>query len=266
MGRLAQFGKAMAVIFVPIGIIIATALVAGDWAATLVTMGLFGIVGLGLAAAGVGRVRGWLKLRASSATDPGAVDPGPAELEGVARPLNGTLDPPRSDEDTESLVYEHVVKRKRQDHSDGETREYWDTQTNVTETIPFVVEGDGGDVVVDPEDADLLLEDSYSQQGSQLREYVRRVDPDEEVYVAGNVVHATSYDGETDGRQYAVKRPPTRVPEVLRRLYDRPFVVADAAEATAEKRLFWAGVKVCGLALFYNAIYVPVLLAILGVI
>jgi len=266
MGKLAQIGKAAATIFVPIGIIIATVLVAGDWAGALVTMGLFGLVGLGLAAAGVGRALAWLRLRGSAATDPGAVDTGPTEIGGVARPLNGTLDPPRSDEDTESLVYEHVVKKKRRDHSDGETREYWETQTNVTETVPFVVEGDGGDVVVDPEDADLLLEDSYSQRGSQQQEYVRRVDPDEEVYVAGNAVHATSYDGETDGRQYAVERPPTRVPELLRRLYDRPFVVADTAEETAEKRLFWAGVKVCGLALFYNAIYAPMLLAILGVI
>lgn len=266
MGRLAQLGKVIAVIFGPIALILATVSVVGEEAGAFVALGFFGVVGLGLAAAGVGRIRAWLRLRGSSSSDPGAVDPGPVEIEGVARPLETTIDPPHADDGVDSLIYERVVKKKRREHDDDGTREYWDTTTNDTETLPFVVAGDSGEVVIDPEGADLLLEDSYSHHGSDYREYVRRLDAGEEVYVAGEAVHATSYSGETDGKQYVVERPSTRVPEALRRLYDRPFLVADSAEETAVKRLFRAGAKVCGLALFYNVIYVPLLLGFVGVL
>jgi hypothetical protein len=49
------------------------------------------------------------------------------------------------------------------------------------------------------------------------------------------------------------------VPEALRRLYDRPLV-------TAEKRPFRTGANVCGLALFQDIIYAPLLLGFVGVL
>lgn len=80
-----------------------------------------------------------------------------------------------------------------------------DTTTSDTETAPFVVAGDGG-VVVGPEGTDLLLADAYSHHGSDHREYVRHLDVDEAVYVAGETTHTTSCHDEVNGSQCAVER------------------------------------------------------------
>ncbi|WP_299266035.1 hypothetical protein [Halorientalis sp.] len=264
MGSLEQIGKAAGVIVFPIAVIIAVTAVAGRRAGALAVFALFGLVGIALLLAGAGRIRAWLRLRGSSAAGPDRVDPGPTEVAGTARPLEETVEPPRADDETESLVYEHIVKKKRRETDEDGTREYWEATTNDTVTVPFVVEGGNDAVVVDPAGADLLLEDSFSERDSARREYVRRLDPGEAVYVAGEAVHTTEVDGNTDGRQYVIKRPETRVPELLRRVYDQPFVLSDSSEDDAERRLLWNGVKASGLALFYNAIYVGLLVALLG--
>jgi hypothetical protein len=52
----------------------------------------------------------------------------------------------------------------------------------------------------------------------------------------------------------------------LRQPCDCSFLVADSVEETAERRLSRAGAKLCGVALFYNVIYVPLLLGFVGVL
>ena len=264
IGSIEQIGAVAGLVLFPIAVIVAVTAVAGQAAGGLAVLAVFDIVGIALLLAGAGRIRAWLRLRGSSAAGPDRVDPGPTEVAGTARPLEETVEPPRADDGTESLVYEHIVEKKRRETDEDGTREHWEATTNDTVTVPFVVEGEDGAVVVDPAGADLLLEDSFSERRSARREYVRRLDPGEEVYVAGEAVHATGVDGNTDGQQYAIKRPETRAPELLRRVYDQPFVLSDSSEDDAEKRLFWNGVKASGFALFYNAIYVGILVAFLG--
>jgi len=263
MGRLANAAKAAATIFVPVGLIMTASAVAGQDAALLVTVAFFGLVGLLLVLASAGRTRAWLRLRGSSATDPGTVNPGPVEVTGTAWPLDSrdTLTPPRADEGAESLVYEHAIQKKRRS-SDPDEPDRWKTTTNTSEGVVFAVEGDAGEVVVDPTGADLLLDDSYTAENSARREYVRRLDPGEQVYVAGEAVSATGFDGPTDGRRYGIERPSTRVPEVLRRVYDQPFVVSDTSEEGAQRQLLANGLKIAGLALFYNVLYVGILVGL----
>jgi hypothetical protein len=207
---------------------------------------LFVLIGFVILAGGVGRLRAWWRLRGSEASAPGRLDTGPVEVEGTAKPLEDTLSSPR--ENVDSLVYEHVVKEKHVDHDpDQGTDTEWRTVVNDTETVPFVVEGEGGSAVVDPEGATKLLEPSVQKRQGDRRIEVSRLDVDEPVYVAGQSVDASKADVATDGQRRVVKEPTTWMPNVLRRLYEAPFVLSDAKEENAEDRLFWSGVKTLGL-------------------
>jgi hypothetical protein len=209
-------------------------------------LALFVLIGLAILAGGIGRLRAWWRLRDSEASTPGRLGTGQVEVEGTAKPLDGTLTSPR--ENADSLVYEHIVKEKHVDHDpDQGTHTEWRTIVNDTETVPFVVEGDGGSAVVDPGGATKLLEPSVSRRQGDRRIEVSRLDVGEPVYVAGQSVDAGTADVATDGQRRVVREPTTWVPNFLRRLYEAPFVLSDSKEGEAEDRLLWSGVKTSAL-------------------
>lgn len=203
---------------------------------------LFVLIGLLILVAGAGRLRAWWRLKGSEASAPGNLDTGPVEVEGTAQPLEETLTSPR--ENADSLVYEHIVKEKHVEHDpDQGTQTEWRTVVNDTESVPFVVEGEGESAVVEPGGATNLLEASVEHRQGDRRIEVSRLDVGEPVYVAGQSVDASAADVATDGQRRVVREPSTWVPNFLRRLYEEPFVVSDSKEGEAEDRLFWSGVK-----------------------
>ena len=211
---------------------------------------LFVVIGIAILAGGVGRLRAWWRLRQSSASAPGSLDTGPVEVEGTAAPLDETLSSPR--EDADSLVYEHTVKEKHVDHDpDQGTQTEWRTIVDETETVPFVVEGEDGSAVVDPAGTTKLLDPSVERRQGDRRITVSRLDVGEPVYVAGESVTASSSEVRTDGQRRVVREPTTWMPNVLRRLYEAPFVLSDSKEGEAEDRLFWSGVKTSALGVLW---------------
>lgn len=205
---------------------------------------------------GAASLRAWARLRGGDAVAPRAVEAGPVELRGVARPLAETLSAPRTDDSVESLAYEHVVKVQ-----DQETEERWRTVTDERESVPFVVAGEGGgEVVVDPDGAELVLEPSVEQRSSDRKVTVSRVDAGEEVYVTGEATPAYDLDIRTDGREFAIRAPESRLPEWLRWLRGFPFLVSDASEAAAQRQLLLvgAGTIVAGVLVFGTALFLLV--------
>jgi hypothetical protein len=214
---------------------------------------LFVLIGILILAGGIGRLRAWWRLRGSEASAPGRLDTGPTEVEGTAKPLDETLTSPR--EGVDSLAYEHTVREKHVDHDpDQGTQTEWRTVVDETETVPFVVEGDHEEAVVDPAGATNLLETAVQQRQGDRKIEVSRLDVGEPVYVAGQAVRAGDADVPTDGQRHVVRAPETWVPNVLRRLYEEPFVLSDAKEGEAEDRLLWSGVKTLALGVVWLAI------------
>lgn len=227
---------------------------AGNMLVQIGVLALFGLIGVVLVLGAVGRLRAWLNLRGAEAETPRTVGPGHCEVEGTAKPLDQTIDSP--EERVDCLAYHHVVKeRERRPDPDGDgTETEWETRTNDKRSVPFVVEADGAEVVVDPDDATYLLETSVSERRGDRKITVDRLDVGEPAYVAGEVVPTRESGVATDGQRYVVESPTTWVPSLLRRLYDEPFVLSDAKEGAAEKRLLWSSVKLLFFALVWLGI------------
>ncbi len=230
---------------------------------TIGVVGLFVLVGVVILIAALGRFRAWWRLKNSEASAPARLDTGHTEVEGTAQPLENTLTSPR--EGTTCVVYEHKVEERRIDHDpDGGTRREWHTITDETHTVPFVIEGERGEAVVDPDGATNLLETSVSTRSGDRRTTVKRLDVGEPAYVAGEAVRAIETDVPTDGQRHVVKGPSTWIPNALRRLYEDPFVLSDAKEGAAERRLLWSGVKFLAFAALWLGITGAIALAILS--
>jgi len=229
----------------------------------LAVIGLFILVGLVVLVAALGRFRVWWRLKGSEASGPDRLDAGHAEVQGTAKPLERTLTSPR--EQADCVVYGHKIEERRIDHDpDGGTQRKWRTIKNETSSVPFLIEGEHEEAVVDPEGATNLLETSVSTSSGNRRTTIKRLDVGEPVYVAGEVVRAGEADIPTDGQRHVVKGPSTWIPNALRRFYDDPFVLSDAKEGTAERRLLWSGVKTLGFAFLWLGITGLIAIAILS--
>lgn len=201
------------------------------------------LFGLGAAAlgvlvllSGVGKLRSWNTLRSSAA---GAVTgAGMAEVEGTAKPLRETLDPPRGD--AESVVYEYEKEEYRPD-TDNDGGSDWHTVDSDSGNVPFVVDSDGQAVVVDPADADHLLADSREKSGNGIRHTSSRLDVGESCYAAGTAVSAADSSVDTDGQQYVLERGDGALGGSLGAITGSPFVVSDSGEEAAESRLLKGG-------------------------
>jgi hypothetical protein len=224
---------------------------------------LFVLIGLILLIAAIGRFRAWWRLKSSGANAPGRLNTGHTEVEGTARPLEKTLTSPH--EEAACLVYEHKIEEREIDHDpDGGTQRRWRTVTDETHTVPFILEGEYEEAVVDPAGATNLLETSVSTRSGDRRTTITRLDVGEPVYVAGEAVRADEADVSADGQPHVVRGPSTWVPNALRRLYEEPFVISDAKEGTAERRMLWGGVKTLGVAVLWLGITGAASLAVLG--
>lgn len=218
-----------------------------DQTIALAAVGLFVLIGLIILVVAAGKFRAWWRLKSSTATGPGRLDTGHTEVQGTAKPLEETLTSPR--EQATCVVYEHKIEEREIDHDpDGETERTWNTVKDDTYTVPFRIEGDGGEAAVDPEGATPLLETSVSSRSGDRRTTIKRLDVGEPVYVAGEAVRSSEADVPTDGQRHVVKGPSTWMPNALRRLYDDPFIISDSKEGAAERRLLWSGVKTLAVA------------------
>jgi len=194
--------------------------------------GVFAVIGLLMLLSGIGRLRAWNEIRGTSA---GAVTgPGTVEVEGVAKPLRETLDPPHGTAD--SLAYRYEQEERRRDPDPDEHGKEWHTVENERDSVPFVVESGADEVLVDPGDADFLFEKSSDRQGDR-RHKSARLDVGEAVYVAGQAVPAAEADVTPDGQRYTITDGGSMLGKKLSGLTGTPFVIADMGEDAAEDRL-----------------------------
>jgi hypothetical protein len=201
-----------------------------------VIMGVFGLFGALIVLAGAGQLKSWNRLKSMSA---GAVTgKGVVEVEGTARPLHETLTSPHWNADSLAFEYEHEERRHDHDMDDGGSE--WHTEKSITDSVPFVIDSSSGDVVVDPDGANLLFEQQRERNG-RTRHTARRLDVDEDVYVAGEAIPAHESNVDADGHKYVVTRTDSTVSGSLGSLFGSPFVLSDSGEDEAERRLLKRG-------------------------
>lgn len=219
--------------------------------------GLFALVGLAIVAVGGLNLQKWWTMRGM---DPAgaSVGGGLQELEGRARPVDGTVTAPFTD--TESLICEYEVESHRHDHDGSD----WHTRTHDTEAVPFEVEHEGTAVAVDPENAQRLLTQEFrvdtgrtdqyppgiqqyfdggetvelgpiefNTHGGRLRFTENRLEPGEEVYVLGPAEQDASAVPDGSDARLAIAPGDRGWKEWI--LGD-PFVVSDSGEGQAERR------------------------------
>lgn len=199
--------------------------------------GIFGVLGLLILLSGVGRLRAWNELRGSSAGP--VTGPGTVEVEGVAKSHAETLDPPRGNVD--SLAYNYKLEELRDDPDPDEHGRDWHTLESERDSVPFVVEDGTNEVLVEPEDADFLFEQTMDRHGN-TRHTIARLDVDEQVYVAGQAVPARDADVDGDGQRYAITDGGSMLGKKLSGLTGAPFILADTGEDAAESRLLKRGI------------------------
>lgn len=235
--------------------------------------GVFGLIGGLVLLAGVGRLVAWGRLRARDAGSVSSARAGPVELVGTATTHGATLPAPFSEE--ECLAYTYRVERYHHD-DDGSD---WDTVSEGSAGVPFLLSDHTGSVLVDPSRAELLFARSHRSEvgadqrppppvarflesettvehetgsislgpleiatGDRHRFTAARLDPGETVYVAGKAASVYDLDVRPEGNySYVVRQSGSRLPSLLRRLVATPFVVADGGEGVAQGRLLQRG-------------------------
>jgi len=219
-----------------------------------------GVVGLFFLLSGVGRLRAWNELRGSAA---GAVlGPGTVEVEGLAKPHRETLDPPHGTAD--SLAYKYKLEEKRNDSDPDEDGKEWETIRKERDSVPFVVDNETKELLVDPEDADLLFQKELD--GERRRRHTsKRLDVDEQVYVAGEAIPVAEADVTPDGQRYAITGGESMLGKRLSGLTGMPFVIADSGEDAAEARLLRGALFNLGIAVIaLGTAVLPILIGLGG--
>ena len=235
--------------------------------------GLFTLVGGLVFLAGAGRLVGWGRLRAREAGTVSTARAGAIELVGTATAHGATLPAPFSE--GECLTYTYQVERYRYD-DDGSD---WDTVSEGSAGVPFLLSDHTGSVLVDPSGAELLFARSHrsevdadEQPSAAIRRFLEsettvehetgsislgplevatgdrhrftatRLDPEETVYVAGEAASVYDLDVQPEGNySYVLRESASRLPSLLRRFVATPFVVADGGEGVAQGRLLKRG-------------------------
>lgn len=190
---------------------------------------LFGLVSV---VTGVSRLRSWNLLRSSSPT--GVSGTAMVEVEGTVEPLHETLDPPNAT--TDSVVYEYT-KEEFKPNTGSETN--WNAVDSDEGSVPFMLANADRNVVVDPDDADVILEEEREKSGD-YRHKSRRLDVGESGYVAGTVVPAGEAAVDADGHRYVIEGN-TTIGGSFSGLFGSPFIVSDKGENEAESQLLTRG-------------------------
>lgn len=222
--------------------------------------GLFVLVGVAVIAVGGLNLKKWWTMRGMDPAGASVAGSGLQELEGRARPVDGTVTAPFSD--TESLICEYKVESHQHDHDDPGSD--WHTREHGTEAVPFEVEHEGTVVAVDPEGAQRLLTRELrvdtggagdypvgvqeyisaggsvelgpvelNSRGGRLRFTEKRLEPGEEVYVLGPAEQNTSASPDGSDARLAIA-PGDR--GWKKWILGDPFIVSDSGEGQAERR------------------------------
>lgn len=151
----------------------------------LLATALFG--GGGLVALGWGAIsfRDGYEMWSNDPVEAAAVaeQRGVVEVTGTARPLEDTVVAPYTD--TECLAHEHRT-RVKEDGVGDDDNDRWRTVDRGEDSVPFLVEDDSGTVAVDPEGADLSMDEESLNSNNRRRKTERRLDVGETVHVFGH--------------------------------------------------------------------------------
>lgn len=211
---------------------------------------------------GVGQLRQGYRIFTSDPVGAGTVrdEEGIVEVEGVARPLEGTLNGKYSDKPALAQSWRRERKLERTD-DDGNTKTEWRTVSKGTDFVPFRVEDETGSVAVDPTGAHLSISESRIRQGGRVRignrnrrhrEYEGRIAPGDSVHVYGQKRTATDPTvGPDDSEVYIGDGDDVS-----------EFVVSDGSELGTVLRYLGFGLVLTGIGL----VWVPLTLIVLAAI
>jgi hypothetical protein len=237
------------------------------------------LVGLALFGAGVLSLWRWRVLSADEANQyRGRLD-GPIEAEGPARPTEDGDSFIAAVSRTPCLVCEIEAQRYQSSQHGGS----WHTVESRTTTRPFVVESPVGEIRVEPEGANLVLEKEVVASlgrtdeatgdtkaffdavgvnrrsgsidigvadvgyGSKYRVREARVDVDESVYVAGEALTDDPMLGGYAGPDAVIRAQHDR--SLVGRLFGFPFLVGDGGERAVRRHFRNRGLLLAGLGL-----------------
>lgn len=237
------------------------------------------LVGLALFGAGVLSLWRWRVLSADEANQyRGRLD-GPIEVEGPAAPTEDSDSFTAAVSRTPCLVCEIEAQRYESSQHGGN----WNTVESRTTVRPFVVESPVGEIRVEPDGADLVLEDEvvaslgrkdeatgYTKAffdavgvkrrsgsldlgvadvgyGSKYRVREARVDVDEPVYVAGTATTDDPMLGGYAGPDAVVRAQSDR--SLTDRLFGFPFLVGDGGERAIRRHFRNRGLLLTGVGL-----------------
>lgn len=251
------------------------------------------LVGLGLLGAGALLLWRWRVLSADDANQYRAGLDGPLEIEGVATPAEDADPFTAAVSRTECLVCEIEAEKYQSSQHGGS----WYTVESRTTARPFVVDSPVGEIRVEPEGADLILDTETVDElgpkdettgytkaffdavgierrsgsidigitevgtGSKYRVRESRVDVGESVYVAGQ---ATTDDPTLGGygSPDAVVRAGTGR-SLTDRLFGFPFIIGDGGEGAIRRHFLWRGLALAASGVV--AIAIVAVLALAGV-
>lgn len=154
----------------------------GELLAVLV-LGVTGLVALGW---GAMNIRDGYEIWSHDPIDAAAVghESGIVEVSGTAKPLDGTITAPYSNE--RCLAYEYQRKEREHDFDDDDDTHDWRTVDRGSEHVPFLVEDESGRVPVDPEGAEISMSDSDYSSRHRTKQIEGRLDVGEAVHVFGH--------------------------------------------------------------------------------
>lgn len=171
------------------------------------------------------------------ATDPSSPSgPGVTELDGTVRVHSTSLSAPSVEEPVVAYSYK-LEEVKGTTGAGTETGAHYETKREESDSVPFVVETETEQVVVDPADAELSLT-SEVEEATDERHTVETIEVlpvGESVYVTVAAVRAANADTDFDGG-YVIEQPESVLPESIPVSVTSPFVISDGSEAVTEVR------------------------------
>lgn len=152
----------------------------------LIAVLLFGVTGVVAVWWGVVNVRDGFEIWSNDPVNAAAVrhESGVVEVSGTAKPHHGTVTAPYSNEDC--LAYEHRRRERRDDIHDDDNTSEWRTVNSGSDSVPFLVEDDSGRVAVDPDGADVSMDETDYSSNTRTELMEGRVDVGETIHVFGH--------------------------------------------------------------------------------
>jgi len=268
-------------------------LLATDGPDHLLVVGVLAICSLGALAffgAGVLSLSRWRHLRKATTDRFRASLDGPIEVGGSARPASDSDSFQAAVSGTDCLVCE--VKAQRYDSS-SKGGGSWVTDEFRTTRRPFVVDSPAGAIRVEPDGADLVLDESIVDKlgggeeatgrtaaffdavgidrttgsvdvgiaevdyGTEYRVREGRVDVGEDIYVAGTALTNDPTVGGFDGPDAVIRAPTDR--SLSERLFGHPFVIGDEGEQAVRQHFFRRGLMFAGFGVLFAVVWAAAL-------